>query len=373
MQLSDAKRIVVKVGSALIADDAHQLRREWMATLAADIAKLRASGKQVVIVTSGAVALGRDVLGYGHRALELEEKQAAAACGQITLFASWGELLREAGNLAPAQILLTPDDSTNRRRYLNARNTLETILSNDHIVPIINENDTVATAELRFGDNDRLAARVAHMVSADLLVLLSDIDGLYTTDPRMDASATFIPEVREITPEIEAMAGGAASNRSSGGMKTKIEAARIALAAGCHTAIARGEGDHPLQALLDGGKHTVFISSTTPLTARKQWIAGSMHPTGTITVDEGAAAALKNGKSLLPAGVRKVDGQFERGDAVLIVDATGRTLGRGLVAYNAADATRIAGHHSKEIEQILGFQGRTALIHRDDMALEIKG
>lgn len=367
--ISQAKRIIVKVGSSLLIGNDNLERGEWLGTLVSDIAALKRAGAEVIIVTSGAVALGRHVMGFGSRALTLEEKQAAAACGQAPLLAAWGKAMA-AQQLAPAQILLTADDSINRRRYLNARNTLETLLANRQVVPVINENDTVATAELRFGDNDRLAARVAQMVSADLLVLLSDIDGLYSADPRTDASARFIGEVHGITPEIEAMAGGVGSSVGSGGMRTKIEAAKIALAAGCHMLIRKGLRDHPLSALEKEGRETWFISEATPLSARKNWISGSLHPAGTVVVDDGAAAALKNGKSLLPAGVKQVEGSFERGDAVVIKTLSGQVLGRGLVAYSAADAERIAGQQSQKIEEILGFKGRSALIHRDDMVLE---
>lgn len=370
-RIEQAKRIVVKVGSSLLIGDDNLDRKEWLSTLVSDIAALNRAGTEVIIVTSGAVALGRHPLNYGKRQLTLEEKQAAAACGQISLIALWAEKFSAPGvNLYPAQILLTADDSINRRRYLNARNTLETLLANKHVIPVINENDTVATAELRFGDNDRLAARVAQMVSADLLVLLSDIDGLYSADPRSDPSAQFIPEVHGITADIEAMAGSVGSAVGSGGMRTKIEAAKIALAAGCHMVIRKGLRNHPLSALATGERETWFISDATPLSARKNWISGSLHPAGTITVDEGAATALKSGKSLLPAGVCRVEGMFERGDAVLIKDVSGRVLGKGLAAYGAADAERIAGQQSQKIEEILGFKGRSALVHRDDMVLD---
>lgn len=366
---ASAKRIVIKIGSSLIIGEDNQPRRSWLASLASDIAQLKASGKEVIIVTSGAIALGRAPLGYGTRALVLEEKQAAAACGQITLFSLWAQMLAEV-DLAAAQILLTADDSIHRRRYLNARNTLDALLENERIVPVINENDTVATAEIRFGDNDRLAARVAQMAGADTLVLFSDIDGLHSADPRVHPTAAFISEVEEITPEIEAMAGKAASNVSSGGMITKLAAARIAMAAGCSMIIARGTDLHPLKRLADGGKATRFIAKESPLSARKHWIAGSLHPAGTVTVDDGAAKALKTGKSLLPAGVKAVQGTFDRGDAVEIRDEKGASLGKGLIAYSSEDAVRILGKKSGEIEQILGFKRRDVLIHRDDLVLE---
>lgn len=367
--LSNAKCIVVKIGSSLIIGESNEARSNWLASLAEDIAELKKSGKEIIVVTSGAVALGREPLGYGSRKLELEEKQAAAACGQITLFSLWAETLQAVG-LFPAQMLLTADESINRNRYLNARNTLETLLENSHIVPIINENDTVATAELRFGDNDRLAARVAQMAGADLLILFSDIEGLYSSDPRTDSNAKLQEKIEEITPTIEAMAGGARSAISSGGMATKITAAKIATAAGCHMIIAKGVETHPLKTLIDGGKHSLFIAKGNPLSARKHWIAGSLHPAGTIIIDAGAARALTTGKSLLPAGVTKVSGDFERGDSVVICDDKGTRIGCGLISYSAEDAKRIIGKKSAEIEQILGFKRRDVLIHRDDMVLE---
>lgn len=367
--LTTAKRIVIKIGSSLIIAEDNQPRKAWLASLAQDISALKKLGKEIIVVTSGAVALGRQPLGYGSRKLELEEKQAAAACGQITLFSLWAETLQNI-DLAPAQILLTADDSINRRRYLNARNTLETLLENPRIVPIINENDTVATAELRFGDNDRLAARVAQMAGADLLVLFSDVDGLYNADPRNNSNAQFQDRINEITPEIEAMAGGAGSSVGTGGMATKISAAKIATSAGCNMIIAKGIENHPLQTLIDGGKHSLFIAKESPLSARKHWIAGSLHPAGTITIDAGAANALTTGKSLLPAGVKSIVGEFERGDCVLICDASDTKIGRGLISYNAEDTKRIIGKKSAEIEQILGFKRRDVLIHRDDMVLE---
>lgn len=368
MMLKNAKRIVVKVGSSLITGEEGSARKAWLASLAGDIAALKENGKQVIVVTSGAVALGRPALGYGKRPLTLEEKQAAAACGQIRLFSLWQETL-ETVKLSPAQMLLTADDSINRRRYLNARATLETLLENGTVIPVVNENDTVATLELRFGDNDRLAARVAQMAGADTLILLSDIDGLYSADPNQDKKAKFIPEVKDITADIEHMAGSAGSAVASGGMRTKIEAAKIATAAGCHMIIARGTEAHPLKNLMAGGKHTYFVAKGTPKSARKHWIAGSVHPAGSIIVDDGAARALASGKSLLPAGVTSVEGVFDRGDTVLIKDKTGTILGKGLSAYAAEDAVRILGHKSEDIEKILGFKGRSVLIHRDDMVL----
>lgn len=340
------------------------MRGNWLKSIAEDIADIRKRGTQVIVVTSGAVALGRKILG---NTAKLEEKQAAAACGQIMLVEAWRESLQKHG-LSTAQILLTIDDSEDRRRYLNARGTLETLLDNG-IIPVINENDTVATGELRFGDNDRLAARVAQMTSADVMVLFSDIDGLYTSNPHVNKNAKFVEEVRAVTLEIEAMAGTSASAVGSGGMITKIEAAKIALAAGCHMAIAEGKKLHPLKALENKGRATWFIASSNPVSARKNWIMGSIAPMGTIIIDDGAVEALGKGKSLLPAGVKEIKGSFERGDAILIKDTKGRELGRGLVAYSSEDASRIIGHKSQDIEKILGFKGRNEIIHRDDMVL----
>jgi glutamate 5-kinase len=366
--LSEARRLIVKIGSSLLVDDSTgQVRRAWLETLAADIAACKARGQEVIVVSSGAVAVGRRKLGLTPP-LKLEEKQAAAATGQIRLAHAWQEALAHH-SITVAQVLLTLDDSENRRRYLNARSTLSTLLKLG-AVPVINENDTVATAEIRVGDNDRLAARVAQMVSADALVLFSDIDGLYTADPRKDASARFIPEVRELTPEIEAMAGDPGSAYGSGGMVTKLVAARICLSAGCRMAITRGEPMHPLKVIEDGGRCTWFLPSSEPRTARKQWIFGSMKPAGSITLDAGAARALTQGRSLLPAGITEVDGTFERGDCVLVKDQSAKVLGRGLVAYSAADTRAIMGRKSGEIEAILGFRGRDELIHRDDLVME---
>ncbi len=366
--LASAKRLIVKIGSSLLVDDSTgQVRRGWLETLAADIAACKARGQEVIVVSSGAVAVGRRKLGLVPP-LKLEEKQAAAATGQIRLAHAWQEALAHH-HITVAQVLLTLDDSENRRRYLNARSTLETLLRLG-AVPVINENDTVATAEIRVGDNDRLAARVAQMVSADALVLFSDIDGLYTADPRKDPDARFIPEVHELTPEIEAMAGDPGSAYGSGGMVTKLVAARICLSAGCRMAITRGEPMHPLKTIEDGGRCTWFLPNSEPRTARKQWIFGSMKPAGTVVLDAGAARALAQGRSLLPAGVTEVEGAFERGDCVLVRGVDGKTLGRGLVAYSAEDARAILGRKSGDIEAILGFRGRDELIHRDDLVME---
>ncbi|WP_096703882.1 glutamate 5-kinase [Magnetospirillum sp. 15-1] len=367
--LRSAKRLIVKIGSSLLVDDSTgQVRRSWLETLAADIAACKARGQEVIVVSSGAVAVGRRKLGLTPP-LKLEEKQAAAATGQIRLAHAWQDALAHH-SITVAQVLLTLDDSENRRRYLNARSTLETLLRLG-AVPVINENDTVATAEIRVGDNDRLAARVAQMVSADALVLFSDIDGLYTADPRKDASARFIPEVHELTPEIEAMAGDPGSAYGSGGMVTKLVAAKICLSAGCRMVITRGEPMHPLKVIEAGqGRSTWFLPNSEPRTARKQWIFGSMKPAGTVVLDAGAARALAQGRSLLPAGVTEVAGEFDRGDCVLVRDVDGKVLGRGLVAYSSADARSILGRKSGEIEAILGFRGRDELIHRDDLVME---
>jgi glutamate 5-kinase len=366
--LAAARRLIVKIGSSLLVDEASgNIRQVWLATLVSDLARCRARGQEVLIVSSGAIAVGRRHLGLTGSALKLEEKQAAAATGQIRLAHAYQEALAKHG-ITVAQILLTPDDTEERRRHLNARATLNQLLSLG-AVPVINENDTVATAEIRFGDNDRLAARVAQMVSADTLVLLSDIDGLYTADPRRDETASLIPEVRELTPEIEAMAGDALPGYSSGGMVTKLVAARIAMTAGCRMVIARGTRLHPLAAIEDGAAATWFVPTAEPLTARKSWIAGALNPVGVLTVDDGAAQALKGGKSLLPAGIAAIDGEFERGDAVIVRTRSGSEAARGLTAYSSADIRRIAGHKSGEIAAILGYRGRDEVIHRDDLVL----
>jgi glutamate 5-kinase len=366
--LASARRLIVKIGSALLVDDASgDIRRTWLQALSEDLARCRGRGQEVLIVSSGAIAVGRRHLGLTGRALKLEEKQAAAATGQIRLAHAYQEALAKHG-LSVAQILLTPEDTEERRRHLNARATLEQLLALG-AVPVINENDTVATTEIRFGDNDRLAARVAQMISADTLVLLSDIDGLYTADPRKDAAARHIPEVCELTPAIEAMGGAAPQGYSSGGMVTKLAAARIALAAGCRMVIAEGHGLHPLAAIEQGARCTWFLPAAEPRTARKRWIAGTLNPMGALVVDDGAAAALKRGTSLLPAGVVAVEGSFERGDAIIVRNGDGREVARGLSAYSSADARAIAGHKSGEIEAILGYRGRHEMIHRDDLVV----
>ena len=372
--LSQAKRLIVKIGSALLVDSGPstdkggEVRGAWMDSVAADLVALRARGVEVVVVTSGAVAVGRRKLGLVGRPLRLEEKQAAAATGQIRLAHAWQESFARHG-VAVAQVLLTLDDTEERRRHLNGRATIETLLKLG-AVPVINENDTVATAEIRFGDNDRLAARVAQMISADTLVLLSDIDGLYTGDPRKDPEAKHLPLVREITDEIAAMAGEPPPGYSSGGMVTKISAARIAMAAGCRMAIAKGAREHPIAALEDPATLcTWFVPGQEPRTARKRWIAGSLKPVGTLVIDDGAVAALKRGGSLLPAGVTSVEGRFERGDLVAVADSAGREVARGLSAYDAEDSRRIAGRRSSDIEKLLGYRGRDEMIHRDDLVV----
>ena len=366
--LQRARRVVIKVGSALLVDAASgRLNRAWLETLVADVVRLHRQGKEVVLVSSGAIALGRRHLGLPKGPLRLEESQAAAAVGQIRLAHAYKELL-EQWDLQVAQVLLTLEDSEQRQRYLNARATLSALLARG-AVPVINENDTVATAEIRYGDNDRLAARVAQMISADCVILLSDIDGLYTADPHRDPNAEFIPLVREITPEIEAMGGESASDMGRGGMTTKIIAARIAVAAGCHFCIAAGAPRHPVRRIEQGGRSTWFRPSASPVAARKQWIAGTLKPAGVLRVDDGAARALSAGKCLLPAGVTAVQGRFERGDTVSVQSADGRELARGIVAYSDSDALRIIGRRSEEIPALLGFAGRDELIHRDDLVL----
>jgi glutamate 5-kinase len=365
---ANARRVVVKIGSALLVDGATgALNRAWLEAFAQDVKRLRDAGQEVLIVSSGAIALGRNALGLGRGPLKLEESQAAAGVGQVALAHAYQQILAERG-LTAAQVLLTLTDTEQRRRYLNARSTLATLLRLG-AVPVVNENDTVATSEIRYGDNDRLAARVAGMISADCLVLLSDVDGLYTASPRGNAHARLIPEVREITPDIVAMAGAPESGVGSGGMITKIEAARIALAAGCDMVITSGHVLHPLARLETGAPCTWFLSSATPTQARKTWIAGTLEPCGTITVDDGAARALEAGKSLLPAGVVAVDGRFARGDAVIVARRDGTAVGRGLSAYDCEDAARILGHKSGEIERILGYRGRDEIIHRDDLVV----
>ncbi|MBV9996092.1 MAG: glutamate 5-kinase [Caulobacteraceae bacterium] len=363
--IAEARLIVVKVGSALIVEEeTGRADAAWLSSFAADLARLAARGQRPLIVSSGAVALGRRRLGLKRRALTLPEKQAAAAAGQSLLMRAWEEALGPQG-LTAAQVLMTPDDTEVRRRFLNARATLETLLEVG-ATPVVNENDTVATEELRYGDNDRLAARVAQMVGADLLVLLSDVDGLYSADPRRDPGARHIPEVAAVSAEIEAMAGGA--HVGSGGMATKLQAARIAAAAGCSTLIALGRRPAPLAAVEEGARNTLFRAAATPAAAYKAWIAGALAPQGVLTIDAGAAAAVRAGKSLLAAGVTAVEGRFGKGDAVVVRDPEGREVGRGLSRYDAADARRIVGLRSDAIEPALGYSAGP-VIHADDLAL----
>jgi glutamate 5-kinase len=366
--LANFRRIVIKVGSSLLVDAAAgRLKEAWLNSLVADIARLHKDKRDVIVVSSGAIALGRSVLKLPNGTLKLEDSQAAAAVGQIALARTWAEALGQHG-ITAGQVLVTLTDTEERRRYLNARSTIGKLLE-WRSVPVINENDTVATTEIRYGDNDRLAARVATMASADLLVLLSDIDGLYDAPPASNANARHIPLVPRITAEIEAMAGDAASDQSRGGMRTKIEAGKIATTAGTHMVIASGHVDHPLDAIEAGARSTWFLASGNPVTSRKRWIAGSLEPKGTLTIDAGAATALRNGRSLLPAGVIRVDGNFGRGDAVLIRGPDGAEIGRGLVAYDAEDAAKIVRKSSSDILLILGIEGRAEMVHRDDLVL----
>jgi glutamate 5-kinase len=366
-----AKRIVVKIGSALLVErDTGQLKTAWLNSLMDDVAALAKSGKDVVLVSSGAIALGRNTLKLPKGALALEQSQAAAAVGQISLAHAYQDMANARGLIA-AQVLLTLGDTEERRRYLNARHTIEQLLALKAI-PVVNENDTVATAEIRYGDNDRLSARVASMVSADCLVLLSDIDGLYTAPPNLDPNARHIPLVTEITPEIEAMAGDAGTELSKGGMKTKVEAGKIALGAGTNMVITTGKVLNPLKGIGEGSKVTWFLAKSDPITAKKRWLAGQLEAAGQIFIDAGAAKALLDGKSLLPAGVTRVEGDFDRGDAVIIRSAEGRELGRGLIGYDKAEAERIMGKKSSAIAGIVGYEGPDTLVHRDDMALSRK-
>ncbi len=367
-RLASARRLVVKIGSALFVEPhTGTLDRRWLDALCEDVAQLKRAGKEVVIVSSGAVALGARELGLDVRRARLEDSQAAAAAGQILLAHAYQEILRRFG-IKTAQVLLTLDDSESRKRYLNATRTLRTLLRHG-VVPVVNENDTVATQELRYGDNDRLAARVAQMVSAECLVILSDVDGLYTANPQADEHAEHIAEVTRLTPAMFASAGGPGSSHGSGGMRTKLDAARIAMGAGCRMAITSGRVIRPLDALARGGRATWFMPSATPTAARKQWIAGTLQPKGAVRVDAGAERALAAGRSLLPAGVVDVAGEFERGDAVSVLAADGAELARGIIGYSAHECRLIAGHHSNDIEAALGYRGRDEMIHRDDLVV----
>lgn len=364
------KRIVVKIGSALLVDRKAGLKQEWLSSLCEDIHGLLELGCEVLIVSSGAIALGRSKLELPDRALKLEESQAAAATGQVLLARAYSETLGKLGHNT-GQILLTLGDTEERRRYLNARETISTLLKLD-AVPIINENDTVATSEIRYGDNDRLAARVATMISADLLVLLSDVDGFYSGVPGKDPKANRFDRIADITPEIEAMAGDAGTELSKGGMVTKLEAGKIVTAAGTAMAITSGRENHPLRALFDGAAATWFEPHDNPVTARKKWIAGQMEFSGSLVIDAGAAKALRDGRSLLPAGVKQLHGSFSRGDVVSVYSLEGKELACGIVSYDASDAMQILGCRSDEIEQILGMTARGAMIHRDNLVLKGK-
>ena len=359
--------VVIKIGSALLIDSVtNSLRIEWLRSVASDVQKLRSFGKKVVIVSSGSIALGRKILDLNHVGINLEESQAAAAVGQIFLAQSYQKCL-EKYKIVSAQILVTAEDSRDRRRYLNSRATLLKLLEMG-VVPIVNENDTVATDEIRFGDNDRLAAQVSSLCDANILILLSDVDGLYTSDPKRDSKSLHIPIVKKITGEIEMMAVDKQSSLSKGGMRTKIEAAKVAVSAGCHMVISDGSLDLPISNLRKGGKATWFLSSDNPIDARKQWIYNTK-PKGEVFIDPGAEKAIGNGKSLLPAGVTRITGEFLRGDTVVILSAEGRALARGLIGYSNEDVDRIKGCHSSKIKTILGHLGRSVLIHRNDMTL----
>ncbi|KKC33427.1 glutamate 5-kinase [Devosia psychrophila] len=365
--LAPYKRLTIKIGSALLVDKTGRLRADWLAGLAADIAALKAGGCEVVIVSSGAIALGRGLLGLSAVALTLEQSQAAASAGQIALSQAWAEALGRH-HIVTGQILITPNITEERRYYLNARTTIATLLGLG-AVPIINENDSVATAEIRYGDNDRLSARVATMIEADCLVLLSDVDGLYTAPPAKEPNAEHLPVVRQITPAIEAMAGGAASHLSRGGMTTKVEAGKIATQAGTAMIIAKGTEDQPLKALAEGGRHTLFLPAQSRAQARKRWIMGTLAVAGTLQVDAGAAKALLTGKSLLPIGVTKVTGEFERGDAIAIRNADGVEIARALVGLDSDEARLVMGKRSDAVLELLGAGNRAALVHRDNMVL----
>jgi glutamate 5-kinase len=366
--LTGFRRIVVKVGSSLLVDSgAGAVREKWLDALVQDLAGLHRDKRDILVVSSGAIALGRSILKLPRGPLKLEDSQAAAAVGQIELARLWAQVLGRHGMTA-GQILVTLGDTEERRRYLNARSTIDKLLE-WKCVPVINENDTVATSEIRYGDNDRLAARVATMVSADCLVLLSDIDGLYDSPPGEARDAKLVPLVERITPQIEAMAGASGSELSRGGMQTKVEAGKIAVSAGTHMVIASGKPEHPLKAVIGGGRCTWFLTPANPVAARKKWIAGSLEPRGVIFIDAGAVAALRRGKSLLPAGVKRVDGEFQRGDAVIIRDLDGAEIARGLIAYDASDAQKIVGQSSADILSILGIEGRAEMVHRDDLVM----
>ena len=366
--LANCKRIVIKIGSSLLVDpDTGRVHGAWLKAFAEDVARCRARGQEVTIVSSGAIAIGRRHLNLNAGFLRLEESQAAAATGMLRLAHAYEEALARH-DVTLGQILLTLDDTESRRHFLNARSTLNTLLKAG-AVPLINENDTVATDEIRFGDNDRLAARVAAMISADALVLLSDIDGLYTADPASDADAVHIPVVDEITPEIDAMAGESISSVGTGGMVTKLAAARVTMSAGCRMVITKGYDDHPIRLLEEGARCTWFMPTNSPRAARKEWIAGSLKPLGSITIDAGAEKALASGKSMLPAGIASVEGTFDRGDPIVVKGTSDQELARGISAYSSTDIDLIKGHKTSETEALLGYRGRDEVIHRDDLAI----
>lgn len=367
LDLSKHRRLVVKVGSTLLVDDTGQLNRSWLERLADDVASLSRDGHEILIVSSGAIAIGSSVLGINKKRARLEDLQAAAAAGQVQLVHAYQDALRRH-EIVAAQVLLTPDDTEDRRRFLNARRTLDKLLERS-VIPVINENDTVATEEIRYGDNDRLAARIAQLVMADALILLSDVDGFYTADPGTNEDAEHIPEVTTIGTDILAMAGETRSDVGTGGMATKVQAASIATHAGCSTVIASGVIPHPLKALTDGARCTVFRATATPAAARKQWLAGVLEVRGELRLDEGAVQALRDGSSLLPVGVVTVEGNFRRGDVVTLKDASGADVGRGLAEYSADDAVRLIGIRSDQIEKVLGYRERATMVHRDELVL----
>jgi glutamate 5-kinase len=367
LAVDDFRRVVVKVGSSLLIGDDGRVDRQWLAGLAADIADWHSRGHEVLVVSSGAIAIGSAVLGINKRRARLEDLQAAAAAGQVQLAHAYQDALDDYG-ITTAQVLLTPEDTENRRRFLNARGTLGRLIER-RVVPIINENDTVATEEIRYGDNDRLAARVAQLVMADALILLSDVDGFYTADPASDPQAEHIPLVTAITDDMQRMAGETRSDIGSGGMATKVQAARIATHAGCATIITSGFVQRPLSELAAGGRCTLFRAPGTPATARKQWLAGVLEVRGELRLDDGASRALRNGKSLLPVGVLEVIGNFRRGDVVTLVDSQGREMGRGLAEYSFDEAVQLAGRQSESIESVLGYRGRAVMVHRDELVM----
>ena len=366
-QLNSYKNIVIKIGSSLIVDESGSIREEWLNSLVQDIANLKKNSKNVIIVTSGAIALGKNILNLKkNEKLKLDMAQGTAAVGQIELISSIKKAFSEK-NIIVAQLLLTIEDTERRRRYLNARNTISMLIDNG-VIPIINENDTVATSEIRYGDNDRLAARVTTMTSFDCLIILSDVDGIYTLPPD-HSNAVHIPEIKNITKEIQNMAKNTQNDYGSGGMVTKIEAARISMEGGANMIIADGKVQNPIKSIIDGARISHFIAKTTPHLARKKWISGMLTPNGRIFIDQGAKTALISGNSLLPAGIISAEGNFERGDAVVICDDHNNEIARGLSAYSIRDTLDIKGKSTPEIESILGYRGRTALVHRDDLVI----